>query len=69
MSVITAVNTITAPVKETDPLLLRAWNMLNMYAKATGAFVCILDQELLPIREALPLVLGRTNTCINYCRH
>jgi AraC-like DNA-binding protein/ligand-binding sensor protein len=63
-----AANTITTPVKETDSVLLRAWNILNVYAKATGSVVCILDQELLPIREALPLVLGRMNTCLNYCR-
>jgi AraC-like DNA-binding protein/ligand-binding sensor protein len=54
--------------KETDPLLLRAWNILNAYAKATGAVTCVLDQDFLPIREALPQVLGRTNTCVNYCR-
>ncbi|GHV73117.1 hypothetical protein AGMMS49940_04190 [Spirochaetia bacterium] len=64
----TAAAAITAPAKETDPLLLRGWNMANVYAKATGAVVCILDQELLPIREALPLVLGRMNICENYCR-
>jgi AraC-like DNA-binding protein/ligand-binding sensor protein len=59
---------ITAPVKETDSLLLRGWNMANVYAKATGTVVCILDQDFLPIRESLPQVLGRMNTCENYCR-
>ncbi|GHV76054.1 hypothetical protein AGMMS49942_08750 [Spirochaetia bacterium] len=68
MSERTLTDTITAPVKETDPLLLRGWNILNVYAKATGAIACILDQDFLPIRESLPLVLGRTNICINYCR-
>lgn len=64
----TAAAAIIAPAKETDSLLLRGWNMANIYAKATGAVVCILDRELLPIREALPQVLGRMNTCENYCR-
>jgi AraC-like DNA-binding protein/ligand-binding sensor protein len=68
MSERTLAATVTAPVKETNPLLLRAWNILSIYAKATGAVVCILDQDFLPIREILPLVLGRMNTCVNYCR-
>jgi hypothetical protein len=62
MSQRTLADTITAPAKETDPMLLRAWNIMNVYAKATGAVVCILDQDFLPIRETLPQVLGRMNT-------
>jgi AraC-like DNA-binding protein/ligand-binding sensor protein len=54
-------------VRETDPLLIRAWKLLAIYAKATGSVVCILDQDFLPIRETFPEVLGKTNTCVNYC--
>jgi AraC-like DNA-binding protein/ligand-binding sensor protein len=54
-------------LKETDPLLIRAWKLLTIYARATGSVVCILDQDFLPIRESFPDVLGKSNTCVNYC--
>ncbi|MFP3042579.1 helix-turn-helix domain-containing protein [Treponema primitia] len=64
---LTTAKAINTPAKETNPLLIRAWQVLTVYAKATGTVVCILDQDLLPIREVLPDVLGKTNTCVNYC--
>jgi AraC-like DNA-binding protein/ligand-binding sensor protein len=59
---------INNSVRESDALLIRAWKILTIYAKATGSVVCILDQDFLPIREIFPDVLGKTNTCINFCR-
>ncbi|MDR2739662.1 MAG: helix-turn-helix domain-containing protein [Treponema sp.] len=60
--------TIGNSTRETDALLIKAWKILTVYAKATGSVVCILDQDFLPIREVFPDVLDKTNTCINFCR-
>lgn len=59
--------TRTSPVRETDPLLIRAWKVLDVYAKSTGTVCCVLDQDFLPIRESFPGSIGETNTCFNYC--
>jgi AraC-like DNA-binding protein/ligand-binding sensor protein len=52
---------------ETDPLLIRAWKTLAIYEKATGAMVCVVDQDLLPIKESFPDLPGKKNTCAQYC--
>jgi AraC-like DNA-binding protein/ligand-binding sensor protein len=52
---------------ETDPLLIRAWKALEIYEKATGSLICVLDQDLLPIKEIFPDLLGKKNTCLQYC--
>ncbi|MDR0597596.1 MAG: helix-turn-helix domain-containing protein [Treponema sp.] len=52
---------------ETDPLLIRAWKTLEIYEKATGSLVCVVDQDLLPIKEIFPDLLGKKNTCMQYC--
>jgi AraC-like DNA-binding protein/ligand-binding sensor protein len=52
---------------ETDPLLVRAWKALEIYEKATGALVCVVDQDLLPIKETFPDLVGKKNTCVQYC--
>jgi AraC-like DNA-binding protein/ligand-binding sensor protein len=52
---------------ETHPLLIRAWKALEIYEKATGSLVCVLDQDLLPIKESFPDILGKKNTCVQYC--
>jgi AraC-like DNA-binding protein/ligand-binding sensor protein len=57
----------TTKAGETDPLLIRAWKTLAIYEKATGAMVCVLDQDLLPIKEAFPELIGKKNTCVQYC--
>jgi AraC-like DNA-binding protein/ligand-binding sensor protein len=53
--------------RETDPLLARAWKALDIYEKATGSVVCVLDQDLLPIKESLPEMLSDRNICVQYC--
>jgi AraC-like DNA-binding protein/ligand-binding sensor protein len=57
----------TTRAGETDPLLIRAWKALEIYEKATGALVCVVDQDLLPIKEIFPDLLGKNNTCVQYC--
>jgi AraC-like DNA-binding protein/ligand-binding sensor protein len=52
---------------ETDPLLIRAWKALDIYRKATGSTALVMDQDLLPIKEAFPNVLGQRRTCVRYC--
>jgi AraC-like DNA-binding protein/ligand-binding sensor protein len=52
---------------ETNPLLIRAWKILGIYEKATGALICVLDQDLLPIKEIFPDLLGKKNVCVHYC--
>ncbi|MDR0525615.1 MAG: helix-turn-helix domain-containing protein [Spirochaetaceae bacterium] len=37
----------------TDPILLKAYKMLTVYAKATGALACVEDHTYLPIPEAV----------------
>jgi AraC-like DNA-binding protein len=56
-----------AKARETDPMLVRAWQALKIYAKATGSVVCVLDQDLLPIKESAPDLMGKKNTCVQYC--
>ena len=51
------------PVK-TDPLLIRAWKVLDSYSKTTGALVCVLDHNYLPIPERFAEVLSEKNTCL-----
>jgi AraC-like DNA-binding protein/ligand-binding sensor protein len=57
----------TTKAGETDPLLIRAWKALGVYEKATGSLVCVVDQDLLPIKESFPDILGKKNTCVQYC--
>jgi AraC-like DNA-binding protein/ligand-binding sensor protein len=57
----------TTKAGETDPLLIRAWKALEIYEKATGSLVCVVDQDLLPIKEIFPDLLGKNNTCVQYC--
>jgi hypothetical protein len=52
--------------KEPDPLLIKAWKVLNIYAKATGTVVCVLDQEFLPIQEMFSDMVSEKNICL-YC--
>jgi AraC-like DNA-binding protein/ligand-binding sensor protein len=54
-------------IKKTDPVLLKAWKLMQLYAKATGAMVTVLDQELLPIQEVFSEAFSEKNICINYC--
>jgi AraC-like DNA-binding protein/ligand-binding sensor protein len=61
-------STITSQ-KETDPLLLKALKLVNIYAKATGTVVCVLDQEFLPIQEILPDIVSEKNTCLYCLKH
>jgi AraC-like DNA-binding protein/ligand-binding sensor protein len=56
-----------AKAGETDPLLLRAWKALAIYEKATGALACVVDQDLLPIKESFQDFLGKKNACAHYC--
>jgi AraC-like DNA-binding protein/ligand-binding sensor protein len=51
----------------TDPLLVRAWKALTVYEKATDSLVCVLDHDLLPIKESFSELLGKKNTCVQYC--
>jgi AraC-like DNA-binding protein/ligand-binding sensor protein len=60
--------TISNSSREANPLLIRAWKILTVYAKATGSVAYILDQDFLPIQEAFQDVLSKTNTCVNFCR-
>ncbi|GHT96992.1 hypothetical protein FACS1894142_0310 [Spirochaetia bacterium] len=49
---------------KTDPLLIRAWKVLDSYSKTTGAMVCVLDHNYLPIPENFAEVLSEKNTCL-----
>jgi AraC-like DNA-binding protein/ligand-binding sensor protein len=51
---------------KTNPLLLEALKEATAYGQATGALVCVMDENFLPIPETPNEVLGRKNTC-RYC--
>jgi AraC-like DNA-binding protein/ligand-binding sensor protein len=63
---INTVSTAVAPntSQKTDPLLLKAWKVACMYAKATGTIVCVVDENYLNIQETLPF--NDKITCL-YC--
>ena len=52
--------------KQTDPFLLKAHHELSDFVKATGAIVCITDQNNLSIPEMFDEVTVTRNTCL-YC--
>jgi AraC-like DNA-binding protein/ligand-binding sensor protein len=54
-------------IKETEPVLIEAWRLMQLYAKATGTVVCVLDQELLPIQEMFSEALNEKVICVNHC--
>jgi AraC-like DNA-binding protein/ligand-binding sensor protein len=53
-------------VKRTDPVLIKAYQLVSEYAKATGAMVCVFDHEYLPIPEMFNEIVTDNNTCL-YC--
>jgi AraC-like DNA-binding protein/ligand-binding sensor protein len=59
-------NTVKTIEKQTDPLLLNAWKEACAYAQATGAFICVLDQNYAPIKESFEHLNSPRNTC-EYC--
>jgi AraC-like DNA-binding protein/ligand-binding sensor protein len=52
--------------KKTNPILLKARQLILEYAKATGAMVCVLDSDCLPIPEMAGEISGDNNIC-RYC--
>jgi AraC-like DNA-binding protein/ligand-binding sensor protein len=53
----------------TDPILLKAYKMLAVYAKATGAAVCVHDRNYLPIPEVFKAVTTEENICLFCMKH
>ncbi|MDR0389615.1 MAG: helix-turn-helix domain-containing protein [Spirochaetaceae bacterium] len=51
---------------KTNPLLLEALKEVTAYGQATGALVCVMDENFLPIAEMFSEVIGQGNTC-RYC--
>ncbi|GHV88425.1 hypothetical protein AGMMS50267_07850 [Spirochaetia bacterium] len=62
-------NTTRSNRTKTDPNLLKAWKVMESYAKATGTMVCVLDANLLPIPEMFTEVTGEDNTCLYCLKH
>jgi AraC-like DNA-binding protein/ligand-binding sensor protein len=53
--------------QKTNPLLFRAYKILKEYARATGAQICVNDQDNIPIPETYDDLLNeQTNICL-YC--
>jgi AraC-like DNA-binding protein/ligand-binding sensor protein len=50
----------------TDPILLKSYKMLSIYAQATGTMVCIHDHTYMPIPEMVDEVINKKNMCL-YC--
>ncbi|MCL2833674.1 MAG: helix-turn-helix domain-containing protein [Treponema sp.] len=50
--------------KQTDPLLLKGYNILNAYAKATGSQICITDNNHAYIPEIYNDIITVKNTCL-----
>ncbi|MDR0563101.1 MAG: helix-turn-helix domain-containing protein [Spirochaetaceae bacterium] len=53
----------------TDPILLKAYKMLTVYAKATGAVICVNDHNYLPIPEIFKEIAADKNTCLYCMKH
>ncbi|MDR2536585.1 MAG: helix-turn-helix domain-containing protein [Treponema sp.] len=53
----------------TDPILLKAYKMLTVYAKATGAMICVHDHNYLPISEIFKDIVTDKNTCLYCMKH
>jgi AraC-like DNA-binding protein/ligand-binding sensor protein len=57
-------NTANPKATKTDPRLVEACRLAAEYARATGAMICVLDREYLPIAEMSREVYSRKNTCL-----
>ena len=55
--------------KSTDPLLLKAWDILKAYKKATGMQICITDHNHLSIPEIFDEISGEGNICLYCMKH
>ncbi|MDR0569439.1 MAG: helix-turn-helix domain-containing protein [Spirochaetaceae bacterium] len=53
----------------TDPILLKAYKMLTVYAKATGAMAWVLDHNYLPIAEMFKDSGVEGNVCLYCMKH
>jgi AraC-like DNA-binding protein/ligand-binding sensor protein len=51
---------------QTDPILLKAYKMLSIYAQATGTMVSVHDSSYMPIPEMLDDIISKKNMCL-YC--
>ncbi|MDR2393243.1 MAG: helix-turn-helix domain-containing protein [Treponema sp.] len=58
--------TRTIVQSKTDPILLKAYKILRVYAKATGTMISIHDHNYLPIPEVFEEIAGEKNICL-YC--
>ena len=58
--------TVVWPQKKTDPLLLKAKDILSAYTKSTGAQSCVMDMNYLSIPEIFDEVNTEKNVCL-YC--
>ncbi|MDR2185134.1 MAG: helix-turn-helix domain-containing protein [Treponema sp.] len=57
-------DTVNPKIPKTDPRLLEAYKLALEYAKATGAIICVLDKNYLPIAELASEVYSGKNTCL-----
>jgi AraC-like DNA-binding protein/ligand-binding sensor protein len=57
-------NRVNARPPKTDSRLIEACKLAAEYARATGAMICVLDKEYLPIAELSREVYSRKNTCL-----
>ncbi|MDR0630292.1 MAG: helix-turn-helix domain-containing protein [Treponema sp.] len=51
---------------KTDPILIKAYKILKVYAKATGTIISVHDHNYLPIPEAFEEIISEKNICL-YC--
>ena len=49
---------------KTSLILLRAHALMTVYARATGACICIHDRNYMPIHELCEEMVGEKNTCL-----
>jgi AraC-like DNA-binding protein/ligand-binding sensor protein len=57
-------HTVHTRIQETDVRLIEAYKLASEYADATGAMICVLDKEYLPIAEMSGEVYSKKNTCL-----
>ncbi|MDR1419415.1 MAG: helix-turn-helix domain-containing protein [Treponema sp.] len=60
--------TAEVPAK-TDPVLLKAYNLLKTYAAGTGSIVCVHDASFFPIPEMIDEIMTDKNICLLCARY
>ncbi|MDR1899162.1 MAG: PocR ligand-binding domain-containing protein, partial [Treponema sp.] len=60
---------LRGPQNPTNPVLIKAYKMMSVYAQATGAMICVHDHNYMPIPEMFEEVTTDKNTCLHCIKY